>query len=182
MQTTALQPGFFHTGFIGLFAGVITAFFTFDLAVYLLTATAFFFMFRKARVPLPWLAYVPVAQLYPFFKTIKVSQWNWLWLAAPVFGSLAILALHAFGIVLCIFGCIVYAVVGIRWLIRLLQAYGINPLWLLGLLGLLIPFLSYLVSIGLVVLYCIMGFSASIQYNPNFDRRDGSGGDPFHFS
>lgn len=177
MFSNGMMPG----GFLGIFAGLAAVFFSFEILIYFLVATAFFFMFRKAHVPLPWLAYIPIAQLYPFFLTIEVSQANFLWLLAPFFGILLVFSLHGAGVFLFALLMIAYIVFAIRWLIRLLRAFSINPLWLLGLIGLIIPGLSYLVSIGLIVLYCIMGFNPNIHYRPPFSRRDAFDDDNFKF-
>lgn len=175
-----VSPVLLFGGIWGIIVAFLTVIVAVGLIVYLLTATAFFCMYRKAKVSLPWLAYIPVARLYPYFKTIQVSQWNWLWLIAPFVGVIAIVGLHLFGIVLCVVGAIVYLVVSIRWLARLLKAFGVSPLWLLGLIGLLIPFLNGLVGIGLLVLYCVLGFNKDIRYHPSFDQYHGSG-DSFTF-
>ncbi|MFC7394599.1 hypothetical protein [Scopulibacillus cellulosilyticus] len=42
---------------------------------------------------------------------------------------------------------------------------------MLGLIGCIIPIVNFLVGIGFVVLYCYMGFSSKVQYNPDFDAR-----------
>lgn len=144
--------------------GVISGLIGINIAVYLLVATAFFYMFRKARTPLPWLAYVPILQSYPFFVTIGVSQLNFLWYLLPLFSIISAITLHWTGIGLSIVASIAYIVIAIRWLYLLLRAFRISPAYLFGLLGLLVPNLSFLVYIGLIVLLCIIGFHPNIQY------------------
>lgn len=149
------------------------------LAVYLLEATAFYKMYKKANVPHAWLAYIPFAQYWPFFWTIKKSAWNILWLLLPVAGGAAggiIWGIMQNGTGALIFSiliiaCSIYLVVlAIIWQVRLFKAFGINPLWLLGMIGTIIPFVGFLVSIGFIVLYCYMGFSREVEYHPEFDE------------
>lgn len=173
--------GLFPRGMAALFFGLATAFLTVDVLIYFLVATAFFFMFRKANIRNPWLAYVPIAQLYPFFLMIGVSPANFLWLLVPFVGILLVFLLHAVGVLFLIIATVAYIVVFVRWLIRLLRVFGINPLWLLGLIGFIIPGLNYLVSIGLIVLYCIIGFNANIRYRPPFDGNGPFRDDDFNF-
>lgn len=137
-------------------AGIIAAFGTFILligiAVYVLEALAFFQAFKKAGVEHAWLAFIPIAQAWPFMRVIKKSAWNLFWLLCPIAGFVFL----------------------IIWQGRYLKAFGLSRLWLLLWIGAVIPFVSYLVSIAFVVLYCVIGFSSSRRYNPNFDRPVGA--------
>ncbi|MFC7394600.1 hypothetical protein [Scopulibacillus cellulosilyticus] len=56
------------------------------LAIYILQATAMFKMYQKANIKHAWLAYIPIAQLWPFFWAIKKSAWNILWFLLPIAG------------------------------------------------------------------------------------------------
>ncbi|WP_436663889.1 hypothetical protein ACOALA_18700 [Alicyclobacillus acidoterrestris] len=162
----------FHLA-LGMMFGFVALHLAFVVILYLLFATAQYCMFRKATVPLPWFSYIPVANLYPFFRTTRVTMWNWLWLLAPVVGGIAILLWHWVGVAVCAIALILYLIAAIRWHARLFKAFGMNPLWLLGLIGLLVPYLSSLVWIGFVVLYCIIGFHSGIRYRPYFDWEGG---------
>lgn len=124
------------------------------LAFYLLEAFAYYFAFKKAGIENAWLAFIPIAQLWPFMRVIKKSAWNLFWLLCPIAN-------------------IVFAII---WQGRFLQAFGISRLWLLMYIGALIPFFSYLVNVGFLVLYCVIGFSSSIRYDPDFDGSSGPGG------
>ncbi|WP_067619124.1 hypothetical protein [Alicyclobacillus acidiphilus] len=162
-----------------MFYGFLSGLLGFGLLMYLLIATAFFCMFRKAHAPLPWLAYVPILQAYPFFRTIRVSQLNFLWYLLPAFSAMSVLAFHIVGAVLSAVATVIYIIVAIRWLYLLLKSFGVSPVYLFGLFGLLIPGLSFLTDVGLVVLLCIMGFHPNIRYRypdwpgpPYHNRRD----------
>jgi hypothetical protein len=121
--------------------------FVIGLGIYILEAFAFFMAFRKAGVHHAWLAFIPIAQLWPYMRVIKKSAWNLLWLLVPI----------------------VDVVFVIIWQARFLKAFGISRWWLLLYIGTVIPGVNYAVSIAFIVIYCIIGFSASRQYNPNFD-------------
>ncbi len=161
-----------------IIAGLLIVEAIIGLAVYILMATAFFKMFRKANVPHAWLAYVPIAQYWPFFWTIKKSAWNILWGLVSIAGigiAIPMMIQHritiAIGIV--ILFSIVPIVLGIIWQVRLFKAFGMNPWWLLALIGGIIPIINYVVDIGMIILFCYMGFSSSVHYNPNFNQKGG---------
>src|SRR5579875_2632862 len=81
-------------GLGAFFAGILIAEIVIGLGVYILMATAFFKMYKKAGTKHAWLAYVPIAQAWPFFWTIKKSAWNILWVLLPVLGEFFLLILR----------------------------------------------------------------------------------------
>jgi hypothetical protein len=163
-----LYSGF---GVLAIFAGFLVIELVVGLVIYVLVCTAYYKMYRKAETNHAWLAYIPIAQMWPFFWTIKKSAWNILWLLLPAVGEVLALGLHnAVAVVICIILIVVTIIVSITWQVRLFRAFGMNPLWLLMMIGYVIPFLNMLVGIAFIVLYCYMGFSSQVRYNPNFKR------------
>ncbi|HJV44786.1 MAG TPA: hypothetical protein VJ824_03570, partial [Bacillota bacterium] len=67
----------FSGPFFGFF--LIAAF-----AIWFLQGFAFYKMGLKARVPAPWLSFIPIANLFPYMAMIKRSAWNILWLFVPI--------------------------------------------------------------------------------------------------
>jgi hypothetical protein len=131
----------------GLF-GLVFLFFA--LIAWVVQGFAFYKMFTKANVANPWLAFIPIGNFWPYMATIKKSAWNILWLLVPIANAVFL----------------------IIWTVRLFKAFNINPLWALLFIGSILPFISYMVSITFLVLYCYMGFSSTVRYNPNFDRNN----------
>lgn len=141
-------------GLMGLFVALGVFMVLIVIAVYLLEAIAFYKAFRKADIEYAWLAFIPIAQLWPFMRVIKKSAWNLFWLFCPIAN-------------------IVFLIV---WQGRYFKAYGISRWWLLMYIGTVIPGVSYAVSIAFIVIYCVIGFSSTHRYNPHFD--DPSTGGP----
>ncbi|HEX7064170.1 MAG TPA: hypothetical protein VF199_03815 [Bacillales bacterium] len=148
------------------------------LGVYILQATAFFKMFKKADVEPAWLAYIPIAQVWPFFWTIKKSAWNILWFFLPVAGGIVggilLAAMQDNGglaifITIIVLSSIVPMILEIIWTARLFKAFALNPAWVLLVIGCFIPFINFLTTIGLIVIFCYMGFSKEVQYHPDFE-------------
>ncbi|RIV18554.1 hypothetical protein D2Q93_13965 [Alicyclobacillaceae bacterium I2511] len=150
----------------GIFAGAMVLLVWVGIAVYLLIGTAFFKMFRKAKVAHAWLAYIPILQLIPYFDTLRLSRMNLLWIISPLFGLLVGWIFHstAFAVALSAVLYIVFALLAIFWQIRLLRFFNMSPWWMLMLVGLVIPVLSNVVDIAFIVLYCYMGFSSTLRY------------------
>lgn len=161
---------------MGLVAGAVVGFIILVLGIYLLTSTINFFIFRKARVKLAWLAYVPFGQMWPFFWMIKKSAWNILWLFVPLGVAFSGAMMNdTLGTILLEAGSVIPLVMWIIWQVRLLKAFTMSPWLLLILIGFLIPVLHFLFEIAYLVLLGYMAFNGKVQYNPNFD---GSGGGP----
>lgn len=149
-----------QSAMIALFAGFAIVFAIVGIAFWLLQSCAYYKMFKKANVECPWLAFIPLGNLWPYMWTIKKSAWNILWLLVPIAN-------------------VVFAII---WFVRLLKAFNMNPWWSLLMIGSIvlgfIPFssvlssLSGLCGLGLIVLLCVMGFNSKITYNPNFDSND----------
>ncbi|UOF92591.1 hypothetical protein LSG31_10775 [Fodinisporobacter ferrooxydans] len=135
----------------GILGGMIGTFLVLwvilGIAAWILQGFAFYKMYTKANVWSPWLAFIPIANLWPFMWTIKKSAWNILWLIIPI----------------------VNLVFSIIWTIRLLKAFNMNPLWALLFIGYVIPAINSFVVLAFLVLYCYMGFSSNVRYNPDFD-------------
>ncbi|MBM7644491.1 uncharacterized membrane protein YhaH (DUF805 family) [Scopulibacillus daqui] len=151
------------------------------VAIYILQATAMFKLYQKANINHPWLAYIPIAQLWPFFWAIKKSAWNILWFLLPFLGAAIGTAIlvgfqDSTGFIIYVAVIIIFSIIpivlNIMWTVRFFKAFNMSPLWLLGLIGFLIPFINYLIGIGFIVLYCYMGFSSKVKYNPDFDAKN----------
>ena len=132
-----------HMGFpfffpFSIFYAFATFFWVIDLIIYFVVAGAFYMMFRKAGTPYAWLAFIPVAFLWPLLWTINKSALNVLWLLIPIVGSIFLL----------------------YWLGQLIKCFGLSP-WLV-LLN-IIPVLN-LIFLG-IVLY--IGYSSSVLYSGN---------------
>lgn len=121
-----------------MFFALVTYFWFIDLIIYLVVAGAFYSMFRKAGTPNAWLAFIPIAGLWPFLWTINRSAWNVLWLLIPV----------------------VNYVLMLYWLGQLLKAFRHSPWFVL--LMLFPP--SNLIFFGIVI---YIGYSNSVKYNGN---------------
>lgn len=107
-----------------------------DLIIYFAVAGAFYSMFRKAGTPYAWLAFIPIAQLWPLLWTINRSAWNILWLLIPLVGTIFML----------------------YWVGQLVKCFGQSP-WLV-LLN-LVPILN-LIFLGLLL---YLGYSSSVRYS-----------------
>lgn len=170
-------PGY-SSVFAGIVAGAIIIYALYGLVVYALVATIFFMLFRKAKVKFPWLAFIPIGQLWPYFWTIKKSAWNILWFLVPSVAAVIGVNLHnTFGTALFVIGSIIPVVLGILWQIRLLKAFRMNPWWLLIMIGFLIPILNLLFELVYLILLGYMAFSSKVQYDPYFDGKGGGPGD-----
>lgn len=138
-------------------------------------------MFKKANIEKPWLAYIPIAQVWPFLWTIKKSAWNLLWTVLPVVAGLLIGAIfwvavggtagEIFFYIFFVAGYLFGIVVTMIWLAQYFKAFGMSPLWILLFIGSCIPYIGVLPNIGLIILYCYMGFSKDVQYHPDFDAK-----------
>ena len=166
---------------MGLIAGAIVAYIILIVAAYVLTSTIYFFLFRKARVKLAWLAYVPLGQLWPFLWTIKKSAWNILWFILPFGAAVAGAMMNdALGGILLVIGSIIPLVFWIIWQVRLLKAFSMNPWLALIIIGFVVPFVGFLFQIAYLVLMGYLAFSAKVQYNPNFDGSGGGSDEHFY--
>ncbi len=105
------------------------------LLLYLLICGAYYSMFRKAGTAYAWLAFIPVANLWPLLWTLQRSAWHVLWLLIPF----------------------VNVIVALIWQVQLLRAFGMSSWWVLLVF---IPLLD-LVYIG-VLLY--MGYGDKVHY------------------
>ena len=172
---TGLVPGY-TSMLAGIIAGAFLVYVLFGIVLYLLMCTAFFLLFRKAGVKYPWLAYIPIAQLWPYFQTIKKNTWNVLWFLLPmVAGILGTDFQSALGGFLVVVTSVVIAVLGILWQVRFLKAFNMSPWLLLLLIGFVIPILGFLFELAYFGILLYMGFSSNVHYNPNFDERSGPG-------
>ncbi|WP_249226873.1 DUF5684 domain-containing protein [Alicyclobacillus mengziensis] len=115
-----------------------TFFWFIDLIIYVVVAGAFYSMFRKAGTPNAWLAFIPIAGLWPFLWTINRSAWNVLWLFIPV----------------------VNYIITLYWLGQLLKSFDHSP-WLVLLA--LFPLLN-LILLGILI---YIGYSNSVRYTGN---------------
>jgi hypothetical protein len=133
----------------GVLAGFIILWVIFAIGLYILSATAAYKMYKKARVNYAWLAFIPIASLWPFMWTVGKSAWNILWLCIPVVDVIFMLI----------------------WQARLYRAFGLSPWLLLIYLGCLIPMANLFVGIAFLVIHCYIGFSKNVQYRPDFENR-----------
>lgn len=135
--------------FGAMFAGFVILWVIFGIGLYILAATAAYKMYTKAEVNYAWLAFIPIANLWPFMWTIGKSAWNILWLCIPIVGLIFMLI----------------------WQARLYQAFGLSPWLLLIYVGTLIPVVSLFVGIAFLVIHCYIGFSKNVKYHPDFQNR-----------
>lgn len=160
----------------GILAGAMIMYALYGVLLYVVVAVTFFMLFRKAQVKLAWLAFLPIAQLWPFFWTIKKSAWNVLWIFVPTVVALLGTQLHLqLGVLLFVVGSVLPLVLGVIWQVRLFKAFHMNPWWLLIMVGFIIPILSLVFELVYLVLLLYMAFSKKVQYNPNFDGKGGPG-------
>jgi hypothetical protein len=115
---------------------VLVFYFAVLIAMYILSALAYYKLFKKARVPHAWLAWIPIGYMWPFMWTIKKSAWNLLWLLVPIAN-------------------IVFYII---WIVKFYKAFGMSPHWLWLML---IPGLG---SFILFIQILYMGFSRHVQY------------------
>jgi hypothetical protein len=155
----------------GAFAAIGSFFIVLGIVVYIFEGFVFYRIYKKAGVKYPWLSWVPIAQMVPFFWTIKLSAWNTLWVLVPSVTTLVARSMGAGGVVFILGIDLLVTGIGIWWQARFLKAFGISPQWLWLAIGLLIPFLNVLVAIGYIVLICIIAFHANVRYRPDFDRK-----------
>lgn len=146
---------------------MITFLIVFSLIVYLLVAIPMYGMYRKAKTPAPWLAFIPIANLVGYFRVIRVSMWNFLWLLVPLVGEIFYFSLHnAVGLTVQLILLIPYLVMSIIWYVRLFKSFALNPLWLLILIGLIIPLIDLVSVVWLIVLLWKLGFGKNHPYQP----------------
>lgn len=132
---------------------------------YFATTIPFYKLLKKADYGVPWLAFIPIANFWPGFWLIRRSPWNLLWfLAVYVLYALG-LAVHStvFWAAIALFG-IAVGVLEVFWAIELFRAFGMTPLWLLLLIGLIIPGINLVTEIILLVILWVMAFNERYQY------------------
>ncbi|QQE79122.1 hypothetical protein [Alicyclobacillus sp. SO9] len=164
MQTNPMPPPPFHmaNGVLGaLLAAYFTIIFVFSLALYIAYVIPIWKLYKKAGQEHPWLAFIPIAQYWPFFWTIRKSAWNILWFLLPVAALIVLHPLHVVGIVIAILADIAVFVLEITWAAAFLRAFNMSPYWLFLLLLLVIPPIGVL---AIVILLYIMAFSDDYQY------------------
>lgn len=145
---------------VGLVVGLILT-----VVIYLLWTIPFFKLFKKAGYEHPWLAFIPLGNLWPFFWVIGKSRLNILWFLLPLLGEIFMLAMHnAVGIGLYFITVLVIAILSIIWYVQLFKAYGMSGLWLLLFIGFIIPFIDVLAIIGFIVILWIMAFGQNYTY------------------
>jgi hypothetical protein len=155
---------------------ILGAFFLFfvilGIALYIFQGFVYYRIYKKAGVKYPGLSWVPVANMVPFFWTIKKSAWNILWLIVPsVIMGIAMGSDSKALLIVGVLAEIAVLILGIWWMVRFLKAFRINPHWLWFGLALIIPIVNLLVGIAFLVLLCIIAFNKNITYDPNFDAK-----------
>lgn len=65
-------------GLFALFAGFLMMIFILILAVYIYTSLAFYYIAKKTKNDKPWLAWIPVANLYLMTQIAGVPWWTML--------------------------------------------------------------------------------------------------------
>lgn len=120
----------------GALATVLIIYWVIVIAVYVVSALAFFKIYKKADVPHAWMAWVPILNLIPYLWTIKKSAWNLLWLFVPIAN-------------------IVFAII---WQVRLYKVFGMSPHWLWFYL------LPGIGSLIIFIQHVYMGFSRHVTY------------------
>lgn len=74
--------------------GFMTVLFVIFAIIYYIMMIPMFGMYYKAKTPLPWLAFIPIANMVPFFPVIRVSMWNYLWLLPGIVGDIVYFGFH----------------------------------------------------------------------------------------
>ncbi len=145
--------------------GILTAIIVIAIVFYLLVTIPMFAMFLKAKTLMPWLAFIPIFNMIPYFRVIRVSMWNYLWMLFPVAGEVITFSLHnLLGTVIEFVLLIPFIVISIIWQVKLFRAFGMNPLWLLIYIGLIIPFIDLVSLVWLIVLLWMLGFGKKYTY------------------
>jgi uncharacterized membrane protein YhaH (DUF805 family) len=116
-------------------------------------------LFEKAGHPAPWLAWIPVASLWPFFYCIRRSAWNVLWFLVPILaGPLLVNVGHGVGALIALILDVIVLVLVIVWWVQFLHAFGMSGWWMLMLL---IPGIGFIAFLALML---YMGFSSRVAY------------------
>lgn len=172
--TTNLDPSSIPGigGLFGLLAGMMMFGIVLGIAWYVFQGFIYYKIYQKANVKYPWMSWIPIANMVPFFWVIKKSAWNLVWLIVPALAT-AILrpTLGTTGLIIAGILNVVMLVLVIIWMVRFLKAFRISPHWLWFAIGLIIPLLNFLIIIAFIVLLCLMAFNPNIKYNPDFDRK-----------
>lgn len=155
---------------LGLFAGLAIGGALLGIVFYVFVGYVWFRLFKKSGVPMPWLAFIPYGGLWPFFWTIKKSTWNVLWFIVPSLMGMLFFKGGAPGGFLAVFFELLVVIITLYWCTLFLRAYGMNPWWLVALIGLVIPVLNVFAGIVVIVLLLYMSFNSNVIYHPNFNN------------
>lgn len=158
MNATPLPPSLLPSGFYTFLT-------VFMVIMYLVIAVPLFGMFYKAKAPLPWLALIPIANMFPFFRVIRVNMWNYLWFLPGAIGDIVYFADHNIvGLIIEFVLLIPILVMNIIWYVKLFRAFSMSPLWLLLIIGFIIPLINLVAIVWFIVLLWILGFGKKHPY------------------
>lgn len=168
MNTTTFGPNFGNMAGLGAIMAIgATVILVLSIILYVLYTVPFYKLFKKAGRPNAWLAFVPIAQLWPFMATIEQSAWNILWLLLPLAVTLLVGSMHStLSFTIMLIADLVVLIISVLWYVKLFKVFGMSPLWLLLWIGLIIPGLNLLVLIGFLILLYVMAFSDKYPYQP----------------
>jgi hypothetical protein len=148
-----------------------------DIVIWAVIGFINFRINQKAGMKYPWFSWIPFLNLVPFFRMIQVSLWNIAWpflMFIPIIQIVHGVAIHETslaGIVGMIVLSIIILVLEIRWCIRFLKAFDFSPHLMWFLLVALIPFVNFLLYVGVIVLLCFIAFRKKIVYHPDFAQK-----------
>lgn len=149
----------------GAFEAMLAAYLTIVVVMSIATYIAFVIpvwkLYKKAGQKNPWLAFIPIAQYWPFFWTIRKSTWNILWFFLPTAAAIVTIPLHAAGVIITALAAIAVFVLVIVWAVQFFKAFNMSPFWLFLLFLLVIPVIGLIAN--LIPLY-IMAFNDDYQY------------------
>lgn len=147
------------------FLSMIMAFFVFiviiAIAIYIYTSLAYMTIGKKLNYKYPWLAWIPFANIS---MKLQMGGFHWAWVflgLLPISGFIALLVVPILGIIIFIlmlvFGWVPLYVLLIISHWRIFKKRNYPPALSLIQIGMIIPYLSFLFSIGH---YVVLGLVA----------------------
>lgn len=120
------------------------------IIAYIVSSLLYMRIYQKANLQDAWLAWIPIGNLIPFFRLIKRSIWNILWLLIPVVNIVFLVFFYA----------------------KFFKAFGMSPGFVVVVLlpvigGFFAPLYSILGSFVLLILLAYMVYADNVQYQWN---------------
>ncbi|WDL98444.1 hypothetical protein [Alicyclobacillus sp. ALC3] len=164
--STQNLTNFSNLAFLGsLLAIGITVLIVVSLVSYFAITIPYYKLLKKAGYSLAWLAFIPIANYWPGFWLIRKSRWNVSWFFGIFLGYVLALSFHSIALaIITTLYSIAVLVLEIIWAVRLFRAFGMNPLWLLLMVGMIVPYLNFAAMIALIVILWVMAFGQGYDY------------------